>query len=201
MISNNCGSRKIFAYGSLMNSRDLMRTVPEARNMIPVKLYGYKRVFNLESTYRFDPLTNIPICVLNIESSYSLDFVNGICFDMDYQSFDDLLEREKAYDLIEAVVYEYFDDSKNYEAYFFVSKDSEKYPYRLESDLQLDYLEICIEGCSDYGQEFLEDFKRSTHFFGVDSDKYENLIWNRLKYFNNSKSGHSSEVICKFENA
>jgi hypothetical protein len=112
-------------------------------------------------------------------------------FDMDDQSFDALLEREKAYDLIEAVVCEYFDDSKNHKSYFFVSTDSEKYPYQLESDLQLDYLEICAEGCHNYGQEFLEDFRRSTHFFGVDSNKYKNLIWDKLKYRNKTKYGYS----------
>lgn len=191
MISNNHETRKIFAYGSLMNNRDLTRTVPEARNMVPVKLYGYRRIFDLESTYRFDPVTNVPICVLNLESSSSFDFVNGVCFDMDDQSFDALLEREKAYDLIEAVVCEYFDDSKNHKSYFFVSTDSEKYPYQLESDLQLDYLEICAEGCHNYGQEFLEDFRRSTHFFGVDSNKYKNLIWDKLKYRNKTKYGYS----------
>ena len=80
---------KIFAYGSLINESDLRRTVPEARNILPAKLYGYKRVFDLVSTYRFDPHTGIPICVLNLHRSSSSDFVNGISFEMDDSSFDD----------------------------------------------------------------------------------------------------------------
>ena len=164
-----------------MNSNDLIRTVPQARNKLPVKLHGYRRVFNLESTYRFDPVTNTPICVLNLETSSSFDFVNGICFDMDNQSFDALLEREKAYSLIQATVSDYFDGNINYQSYFFVSKDAERYPYQLESELQLDYLAICVDGCHNYGQGFLDDFKRSTYFFGVDNNKYEELIWDKLK--------------------
>jgi gamma-glutamylcyclotransferase (GGCT)/AIG2-like uncharacterized protein YtfP len=174
---------KIFAYGSLMNNNDLSRTVPEARNMFPVKLYGYKRVFDLESTYRFDPLTSLPICVLNLEKTSPFDCVNGICFDMDDQSFEDLLEREKAYSLLETTVYDYF-GSEQYKSYCFISMNYEKYPYQLESELQLRYLKICVEGCNIYGKNFFDDFVRSTHFFGVEIHKYDELIWSKINEFN-----------------
>lgn len=170
---------KIFAYGSLMNINDLGRTVPKAANMFPVKLYGYRRIFDLESTYRFDPITNLPISVLNLEAASSFDYVNGICFDMDDQSFEDLLEREKAYNLLETTVVDYF-KPQDHKAHFFISSNYEKYPYQLGSNLQLRYLEICAEGCSIYGNQFFEDFMNSTHFFGVDIDKYNELIWSKI---------------------
>lgn len=171
---------KIFAYGSLMNDNDLRRTVPDAKNIFPVKLHGYRRVFNLESTYRFDSVTGIPICALNLETVSSSDFVNGTCFDMDHDSFDSLLEREKAYDLVEETVYDYFDNNTKYKALFFMSTRNNNYPYQIKSELQADYLKICVESCYKYGEDFLDEFKRSTHFLGIDNTQYEKLIWSRL---------------------
>jgi cation transport regulator ChaC len=169
---------RIFAYGSLMNKIDLSRTVPEARNMAPMKMYGYRRMFDLESTYRFDPINNTPICVLNVEKSSSLlDYVNGICFEMDDKSFEDLLEREKAYSLVEATVNDYKEEYKTYNAHFFVSTNYKKYPYQILSELQLEYLKICVEGCRDHGQKFLEDFRKSTNFFDVND---EEMIWSQV---------------------
>ena len=173
--------KKIFAYGSLMNTNDLRRTVPNARNLFPVKLYGYKRVFNLKSTYRFDAIANISISVLNLEATSLSEFVNGICFDMDDESFAELLQREKAYNLVETKVCGYFDENRHYQAYFFLSVENQKYSYQLNSDIQANYLKICLDGCIKYGSSFVQDFQKTTHFFGIDESRYEQLIWNQVK--------------------
>lgn len=173
--------KKIFAYGSLMNEEDLKRTVPEAKNIIPAKLSGYTRVFNLASHYRFDSeLDNIPVCVLTLERTSNSNFVNGICFDMEKTSFDDLLERERTYDLVESVV-EHYELAESYQAYFFISKEHEQYPYILNSNLQHSYLELCISGCLKYGSQYLEDFKKSTHFFNITDSDCERLIWSKFQ--------------------
>lgn len=171
---------KIFAYGSLINESDLRRTVPEARNIIPAKLYGYKRVFDLVSTYRFDPQTGIPICVLNLHRASSSDFVNGISFEMDDSSFDDLLEREKAYELVESNIYDYYDSNIFCKANFFISIDYDPYSYLLDSELQQHYLSLCLQGCYKYGDNFIEDFKKTTFFFGVEYSQYQELIWKNV---------------------
>jgi cation transport regulator ChaC len=170
---------KIFAYGSLMNQRDLLRTVPDASNLTPARTYGYRRVFDLESTYRFDPETALPICVLNLEPANIDSYINGICFDMTQESFEELLEREKAYQLIEIDAFHYF-TGDHFRANCFVSSDYKKYPYVISSELQLDYLRICAEGCSTFGEAFLTEFKRTTSFHGISEDDYYTCIWNKL---------------------
>ncbi len=171
---------KIFAYGSLMNQQDLRRTVPDAVNLTPSITHGYRRIFDLESTYRFDPITNLPICVLNLEPAHTSTYVNGVCFDMTEASFEELLEREKAYELITVDAFHYFKDEQ-YQAKCFISSGHERYPYSISSDLQLEYLRICAEGCGYFGNNFLNEFKKTTFFNGIRQEQYDKIIWSKLK--------------------
>lgn len=169
----------IFAYGSLIHDRDLRRTIANPYNIKPAILYGYKRIFNLKSTYRFDPDKSFPISVLNLYVTSKTEYVNGICFDMDNRSFDELMEREKGYELLEKKVLDYNNKDTCYDAKCFIAEGYEPYPYLVGSKLQADYLALCLEGCLKYGQKYLDDFKMSTEFYGVDSANYGELVWKR----------------------
>jgi len=172
--------KSIFAYGSLINEHDLKRTVPDAVNFRPAKLYGYRREFNVISTYRFDPKSGAPICVLNLKKTDNNAFLNGVCFEMNDMSFGQLLVREKGYDMIAQDLYEYGSDNFLCEGSFFISTRNRPYPFMLDSSLQFDYLSTCIEGCRRYGKEFVDDFKKTTSFFGLDKTTYDSLVWDKI---------------------
>lgn len=168
---------KIFAYGSLINQGSLRKTVPEARNIIPAKTYGLQRVFNLASQHRFDTDHKSPICVLNIAEANTESVLNGICFDMDESSLDRILQREKGYDFCKIRAYHYIGDGLAFEAYYFRAHQFKPYQYLSQSIIQYHYLNLCLQGCQVFGDDFIMAFKSSTTFWGIESEKELTAIW------------------------
>jgi len=168
---------KIFAYGSLINQASLRKTVPEARNIMPAKTYGLQRVFNLQSNYRFDPEYNSSVCVLNIAEANAECVLNGTCFEMDEVSLDNILEREKGYDFCKIKVHHYNDDVQAFEAYYFRAHQFTPYKYLSNSSVQRHYLNLCLQGSLAYGNDFHEDFKNSTAFWGIENEQELTAIW------------------------
>ncbi len=168
---------KIFAYGSLINQTSLKKTVPEARNTIPAKTYGLQRIFNLASSYRFDAGHNSPICVLNIAETNTDSTLNGTCFEMDEVSLDNILQREKGYDFCKIKAHHYHDENQTFDAYYFRAHPITPYKYLPKSSIQQHYLNLCLNGSSVYGEQFVEDFKNSTSFWGIESEHELATIW------------------------
>jgi hypothetical protein len=171
------GIYTVFAYGSLIHQGSLARTVPNARNRIPVNVKGLKRQFNLASTYRYDYMQQAPVCVLNAETSEPEAILNGICFDLDERALDALLEREKGYDFCPVDARHFFDESLHINAYYFNAKNYPPYRYLSASKEQAHYLRICLQGCSEFGDAFVNAFKASTGFWGIDNDMDIDAIW------------------------
>lgn len=168
---------KIFAYGSLINQTSLKKTVIEARNIMPAKTYGLQRVFNLASTYRFDSEHNSPICVLNIAETDAEIALNGTCFEMDEVSLNNILQREKGYDFCKIKAHHYDDEKLIFDAYYFRAHRFEPYQYLSKSSVQQHYLNLCLKGSGVYGEKFIEDFKNSTTFWGIESEHELADIW------------------------
>ena len=168
---------KIFAYGSLINQTSLKKTVPEARNIMPAKTYGLQRVFNLASTYRFDPEHNSPVCVLNITETDAESALNGTCFEMDEVSLNNILQREKGYDFCKIKAHHYHDEKQTFDAYYFRAHQFTPYKYLPRSSVQQHYLDLCLNGSSEYGDKFIEDFKSSTAFWGIKNEYEVAAIW------------------------
>lgn len=168
---------KIFAYGSLLNEGSLKGTVPEARNMFPAKAYGLRRVFNLASSYRYDDTHKAPVCVLNAEPAEPHQFMNGACFEMDEVSLNCLLKREGGYEFCEISAHHYHDETNTFQAHVFRAKDFEPYQYLSKSKQQKHYLDLCLKGSKVFGEAFLEDFKKTTFFWGIDCEIMKQSIW------------------------
>lgn len=171
------GTYKIFAYGSLINRQSLNRTVPEARNIVPGATAGLRRVFNLASTYRFDERQQAAVCVLSAEPDAADSVMNGICFEMDEISLDNLLQRESGYDFVRIDAHHYHDRDDTFEAYYFRAKPAEPYRFLANSDAQRHYMRLCLSGSEVFGPRFVDDFKRSTSFWGIDAERTVNAIW------------------------
>lgn len=153
---------RIFGYGSLINEDSLRKTIPNARNIFPVVVEGFTRIFNHASPTRFDTERKIPVSVLNIEKSDHNSKINGICFDVPMDEFENLKKRESNYELESLEVRDYSNPEKKYNAYVFNTKSSQYYGYLSNSEEQDKYLSICLEGCKDISEEFLEEFKETT---------------------------------------
>ena len=168
---------KIFAYGSLLHQGSLTRTVPEARNVIPAKVNGLKRVFNLASHYRFDETTQNAVCVLNVEAADPQYVMNGSCFEMDKKSLQQLLQRESGYEFCRVQARHYDRQQDTFTAYYFHAKNFQPYRYLSNSTAQRHYLDLCLQGSAVFGPAFVEDFKRSTSFWEIECEQQE-AIWN-----------------------
>ena len=168
---------KIFAYGSLLNESSLRKTVPEARHVFPARVSGYKRIFNLASHYRYCSGRGKPVCVLNLAVASGQTTMNGVCFEMSYQSYDALISREKIYEIHDVQVADYSDSTIIHAAKLFWAKDFQPYSYLRGSEAQRHYLNLCLTGCGVYGQQFVEDFKMTTEFWNIESDQDKTKIW------------------------
>lgn len=168
---------RIFAYGSLLNESSLRKTVPEARNVFPARVFGFKRVFNLASHIRYCSDRRAPVCVLNLTAISSNIAMNGTCFEMDNRSFEALIRREQIYQMYDVQVVEYHDPACVYAAKLFWAKHHQSYRYLRDSENQRHYLNLCLAGCGAYGQQFVDDFKGTTEFWGIRSSHDENRIW------------------------
>jgi cation transport regulator ChaC len=168
---------KIFAYGSLINTASLKKTVPGARNMIPAKIFGLQRVFNLASQHRHDERHKQPVCVLNVEPIDSHYILNGACFEMPEESLKNLLHREKGYEFCTIEACHYHDEDQVFQAYIFRAKNFHPYRYLANSSVQKHYLQLCLNGCQVFGSEFVTDFKKSTSFWGIDCERQQAAIW------------------------
>jgi len=149
---------KIFGYGSLLNIKSLKETVPSARDVIPSKINGYVRIFNMPSPYRRSEIDGKPCSVLNIKKSKGI--LNGICFNMDEEDLKILSIREKGYDLIDVEaedVYGVIHMAKTFKA-----TKNKKCDFIYESKKQKEYLEMCFNGCKAIGKEFLKEFMETT---------------------------------------
>lgn len=168
---------KIFAYGSLINQRSLTKTSPNADNIFPAKLYNLSRSFCLPSSHRIDQQTNRPVCVLNLVNSFEDNYINGICFELDESELGPLRYREREYELRQIKVHDYFDEQAVHDSYAFIATDYQPYHYLSGSKEQKHYIDVCLSGCEVYGQSFVDDFKQSTGFWGINDDDHIEAIW------------------------
>ena len=170
-------SIRIFAYGSLLKKTSLRKTVQDAKDIYPAQIFGFRRVFNLASHYRFCETNGAPVCVLNLEQQEQESAMNGISFEMDRTSIEALVSREQIYSMYPVTVHDYHGMRPEQRAFLFWTSDYEPYRYLAGSEAQRHYLALCLRGCEVFGSRFLEDFRASTVFWAIDSAQEIEGIW------------------------
>lgn len=148
----------VFGYGSLINEESLRKTVPLATHIRLAKVNGFSRVFNAPNTWRVDSKRNIPTCALNVVKDPT-GIVNGICFDVCEQGFEELKKREEGYVALQVDAYLY-ETHQAHSVYMFISH--KEYPFVFDSKEQQGYVEMCIDGCKRFGEEFVNEFRKTT---------------------------------------
>ena len=159
-------TKLVFGFGSLINTASLLVTSPHASDIRPAYVKGFRRDFSVWakggwSTTNLD-LAGIPFCALDIqEDSDAKARVNGTVFTVNENDFLKLKDRECEYKLTETVVYDFKNDEPIGKCLVF-SACKNNGSYDVKSPAQIRYLEICLEGTKQYGEDFYQMFLDTT---------------------------------------
>jgi len=152
----------IIAYGSLINRQEAKNVGSPPIAAIPVKLRNFKRSFNQRPAWRKETSENT--AVLNVQKSQT-HWINGICYCFENFDFALLDEREKGYTRT-LLKPEGISSYTSLEAplpeniYIYLGKAE----YLNESLLpHQDYLNICLRGAQNWGDNFAADFSDTTY--------------------------------------
>ena len=159
MKMTNNKNIKIFGYGSLMNVKSLQKTAPQARNIVPCKIKGFRRVFDLQAKRKIG--LEGPIAVLDIIAKKGAE-VNGVCFEVNKKEFEALTDREILYSFVEVEVYS-LEEKFCGKAFTVQAKDKPRTNFKFDCPLQKDYLNICLQGAKNFGEKFYSDFLLNTY--------------------------------------
>lgn len=157
----------IFGYGSLIIPESLRATVPDAKNVHPVYVKGFKRAFSLWDPVGWSAtnldLAGIPFCALDVHKIEDKEArVNGITFEGGESQMSALLRREELYALTETTSYDFYTDKPLGNCFVF-SADKHNGEYDFNSTAQQRYLQECCESAKDYGDAFHKEFLESTY--------------------------------------
>jgi cation transport regulator ChaC len=113
--------KKIVGYGSLMDKDSFSKTLP-LRDMKPVWIEGFKRVFNLKPSRPYiykEGGKGIAIAVANLEESEK-SRCNGLMFEVTESELEKLKIRERSYRLKEVEVSDFETEDLIGTAYVFI---------------------------------------------------------------------------------
>lgn len=151
----------LLVYGSLINIKELEKYSLSAKTYIPVRINGYKRIFNQEPSWRRNEGNHIG--VLNLEYSGN-SWINALYISLKDNELEMFDIREKGYNKnkipLKNIEY-YFDDEipENTLLYTYIGKD-EKINNTIMPNHE--YLNICLNGAEFFGDEFYDDFLSTT---------------------------------------
>jgi|GEM_PF-6576923 len=146
----------IAAYGSLLNTSDIFRTMPTASDFRMGHIYGFTRIFNMGSLGRG--------CVLNIQpDSEGMVICNFI--DISYEDLPEYILREGWYDVEVLEKNQYHDtweDVLEPNPVLTVVGDRHIINQSIGVEPQLNYLHLCLTGMKEVGgwlgvQQFLNE--------------------------------------------
>ena len=152
----------IITYGSLINTQETEALRERPTHIIPIKIEALKRSFNQRPAWRKN--TSKDSAVLNVQTSEH-NWLNAICYcfsDFDFTTLDD---RERGYsrtavqpDKINC--YQGHNLPELEEISIYLGKAEYLSNTLLPNP---DYLEICLRGAKNWGEDFYQDFLNTTH--------------------------------------
>jgi cation transport regulator ChaC len=157
----------VFGYGSLIDLESLRATAPNAYNIQPTYIKGYKREFCLWDSAGWTEsnldLAGEPMCAVDIHaSSRANSLVNGVAFNVSGEDLKSLIKREQNYELITTPIYD-FETNKELGICYVFSANKHDGTYDYKSAAQARYLKICLDSSKQYGERFYKEFLRTTY--------------------------------------
>lgn len=164
-------------YGSLIHVNETQRHAFKVTSRVPVKIFGYKRIFNQRSKSRVGEGERL--AVLNVQQDSS-SWINAILLggfkDIFHEEIDKREEGYKRLIVPKNQIKTY--NGKKIEKKVFIYVGQEY--LRGEEYLPIDsYLDLCIEGAKHFKDEFLQDFLTTTYVRG--NKRLDDYINNRAK--------------------
>ena len=156
----------VFGYGSLINSISRYQTNPKSKDAVPVQVsadFGFLRAWNFHGG--FSKLTALGVRrPLEGESAHD---INGVVYPVDGTDMAAVDEREDGYNRVEIpwayvrqLSWKSLPDPAACTLWMYVPDDPEP-PTGAYPVLQT-YLDVCITGCLEFGEDFAEAFLEST---------------------------------------
>ena len=152
----------LLVYGSLINKDELKKENISLENCIPVKVKDLKREFTQEPTFR--KIDSINRAVLSVKENPD-SFINAILINKVKRTHIENLDiRESGYYKyevsLEKIDFKYTHNSIELdEVYIYMGKKEKRNEEILP---HLDYLQLCLHGAKDWGEEFYKDFIKTT---------------------------------------
>ena len=168
----------VFGFGSLINSNSLKSSAPSAFNLKTCFIKGYKRDFSVHASLGFTDtnleISGIPFCALGIKkTNKNIDMVNGIVFNLNKSDLEKLKHRELEYRLEITTAYDFYNPEDPIgEVYVFMANNNSGI-FDINSKVQKKYLDICLSGAKEYGENFYDTFINTTY---VNKEKLSEFI-------------------------
>ncbi len=159
-------SIQIFGYGSLINKESLLATTPSATNIRPAIIKGFMRDFSVWDEAGFTEtnldLAGQPYCAVDVRAdSDTTALVNGVVFTIPDDELVRLKQREKDYQTIETIAYDFATHDPLGKSLLFISgKNNGK--FIKDSPAQQRYYDICCRSAREYGDDFYTMFIATT---------------------------------------
>lgn len=152
----------IIVYGSLINTTESAQSNDKADGIIPIKTRQLRRIFNQRPRWR--TTTSQQAAVLSIHPDQN-EWFNGICYCYSTFDFSALDQRERGY------VRTTLSSGRITPYPGYQLPDLDKVHIYLGREEQRDdtllphpqYLDICLNGARDWGQDFYDDFLDTTY--------------------------------------
>ncbi len=156
---------KVFGYGSLISHYSLHVTAPDAKDIKPVWIKGFRREFSKWTsqgwhTHNLD-LAGIPYCSVDVVVDKSKQ-VNGVVFETSPDGLEDLKKREDGYKLVSTVAYD-FETGKSLGECFTFSSNRCDGSYESGNPAQERYVKLCLDAAKEYGDDFFQQFLATTY--------------------------------------
>jgi hypothetical protein len=159
----------LFGFGSLININSAQKSfnrVLTQSDLIPVKIKGYKRVWNSIENIKFEDDKEVNGIFLNLEKDEN-SFVNGVIIQITSDEFEILKLREKNYSYI-TIKADYISGIKIYEdVVAFMTTNSEKIAKIGDENcfVPSKYIDILTQAFKNYDKYFVNEYKKSLQDF------------------------------------
>ena len=156
----------IFGYGSLINAVSRFQTMPKSKDAIPVRISqecGYYRIWNFRGTT--SKLTALGI--QKADDPISGLAMNGVIYPVDCDDMSLCDQREAGYcrvevpwELVTCLSWEKLPDAQKTNLWMYVPEKPEQ--PSIDYPILQSYVDVCITGCLEYGEEFAREFLETT---------------------------------------
>lgn len=156
----------IFGYGSLINYTSRRQTNPESKDAIPVRVspeFGYVRAWNFHGSS--SKLTALGL--RKIETGNEANSINGVIYPVNGTDMSLVDAREEGYTRVEVPwkfvqCYSWPALPHPEQTKLWMYLPESPYLPNREYPILQTYVDVCLDGCFEYGEEFAIEFLEST---------------------------------------